>query len=133
MTGVQTCALPIFSYVTAVRRDGVLADFRNLAGEGKTLVVYMGLGNAADISAALKADGVAGDFPVAIIENATRADERRFVTTVDGLAATITAHAIRSPALLMIGKVATAASARVRAEDTAVTNGALNWVHFAHG
>ncbi len=121
------------SYITAVRRDGSLADFRNLAGEGKTLVVYMGLGRADDIAAALKADGIAGDFPLAIIENATRPGERRFVTTVDQLSATITAQAVRSPALLLFGKVATAASARVRAEDTAVTSGEFNWVHFAHG
>ncbi len=121
------------AYVTAVRRDGALADFRNLAGEGKTLVVYMGLGKAAEISAALKDDGIPGDFPVAIVENATRPGERRFVTTVDQMAALVAAKAVRSPALLLIGKVATAASARVHTEDTAVTHGEFNWVHFAHG
>ena len=121
------------AYVTAVRRDGALADFRNLAGEGKTLVVYMGLGKAAEIAAALQDDGIPGDFPVAIIENATRPGERRFVTTVDQMAALVAAQTIRSPALLLIGKVATAASARVHAEDTAVTHGEFNWVHFAHG
>ncbi len=121
------------TFVTAVRRDGALADIAGLAGEGRTLVVYMGLGKATDIVEALKADGIAGDLPVAIVENATRPGQRQFITTVDALAETVAAQNVRSPALFIIGRVATAGSALVRAGDHTATDGPFHWAHFAHG
>jgi uroporphyrin-III C-methyltransferase len=42
---------------------------------------------------------------VAIVENATRANERVIITTVGDLAATIAHEAVQSPALFIVGEV----------------------------
>lgn len=91
--------------LTGTRRDGSLADVRGLAGQGKTLVVYMAIRRAGEFAAALRADGIAGELPVAIVENATRPSERIFKATIDTLAATVEREKIQSPALLIIGDV----------------------------
>jgi uroporphyrin-III C-methyltransferase len=93
------------SFVTAARREGELADVRGLAGKGRTLVVYMGIARAQALRAALKADGVEAELPIAIVENATRADERVIITTVEGLPESLALHAVRSPALFIVGDV----------------------------
>lgn len=100
----RDCAAQV-SFVTAVRRDHELTDVRGLAGEGKTLVVYMGINRAAALADALRADGVSSDLLVAIVENATRASERVVVTTVAELAPTIARENVQSPALFIIGEV----------------------------
>lgn len=93
------------TYLTAVRRDGSLADVAGLAGSGKTLVVYMGIARAAALSAALQADGVAPALPIAIVENATRSNERVVLTTVADLSGAVLKENIRSPALFIVGEV----------------------------
>ncbi|MEO0413248.1 MAG: siroheme synthase CysG, partial [Pseudomonadota bacterium] len=94
------------SFVAGQRKDLARQDWTGLAGPGRTLVVYMGLASAADISAKLKADGVAADMPVAILENGTRSDSRTLHTDLAAMATEIGAHDVRSPALLVIGDVA---------------------------
>jgi uroporphyrin-III C-methyltransferase len=93
------------SFVTAARRDGGLAEIAGLAGVGRTLVIYMGIARAQALSAALQADGVAASWPIAIVENATRPNERVIVTTVAGLAGAVGEHCVRSPALFIVGEV----------------------------
>lgn len=106
------------SFITAARKDGGLADLRGLAGAGKTLVVYMGIARAEALSEALQADGVAPAWPIAIVENATRANERVIITTVAGLADSIAREAVRSPALFIVGEVVkTYTPAAVAAEE----------------
>ena len=55
------------------------------SGEGQTLAVYMGVKNAPRISAGLINEGVAPGTPVAVVENGTRANERRFYGTLKTL------------------------------------------------
>lgn len=106
------------SFVTAARKDGSLADLRGLAGAGKTLVVYMGIARAEALSAALQADGVSPEWPIAIVENATRANERVIVTSVAGLSQAIARDVVRSPALFIVGEVVkTYVPAEVSAEE----------------
>jgi uroporphyrin-III C-methyltransferase len=107
------------SFVTTARRDGGVADVNGLAGVGRTLVIYMGIARASALSEALQGDGVAASWPVAIVENATRSNERVIVTTVAGLPSAIAEHCVRSPALFIVGEVVkTYAPARAFAEDT---------------
>ncbi len=93
------------TFVTAARRDGSLADVRGLAGAKRTLVVYMGIARAKALSEALQADGVDAQLPVAIVENATRPEERVIITTVGDLPEAIAKHTVRSPALFIVGDV----------------------------
>jgi uroporphyrin-III C-methyltransferase/precorrin-2 dehydrogenase/sirohydrochlorin ferrochelatase len=96
--------------VTAHLKDGSYKDWANLAGEARTLGIYMGVKSAANISEGLQSQGVRADMPVAIIQNGTRANERRFFTTLNALPETIAAHDVKSPALLLIGDVVTNAT-----------------------
>jgi len=107
------------SYVTAARREGELADVRGLAGQGRTLVVYMGIARARALSEALQADGVESALPIAVVENATRADERVIITTVGDLPRTVARHDVRSPALFIVGEVV---RTYVAADAAAVTH-----------
>jgi uroporphyrin-III C-methyltransferase len=93
------------TFVTAARRNGAVGELRGLAGQGRTLVIYMGINRARELSEALVADGVDAALPVAIVENATRADERVIITTVAGLPSAVAQHAVRSPALFIVGDV----------------------------
>jgi uroporphyrin-III C-methyltransferase len=77
-------------------------DWASLARANHTVVIYMGLSMAAPIAGRLMAAGRAGSTPALIVENASRADERRIVTTLSGLAAE--AAALSGPALLIVGE-----------------------------
>jgi len=77
-------------------------DWASLARANHTVVIYMGLSMAAPIAARLMAAGRAGSTPALIVENASRADERRIVITLAGLADE--AAALSGPALLIVGE-----------------------------
>ena len=91
--------------VTGHLKDGAYKDWARLAGGGQTLAVYMGVRGAADIATGLMGEGVNASTPVAVVENGTRANERRFYGTLEGLAALVAENAVKSPALLLIGNV----------------------------
>jgi uroporphyrin-III C-methyltransferase len=77
-------------------------DWNALSRPNQTVVVYMGLSMAAPIAARLMAAGRVGSTPALIVENASRADERRVATTLSGLAEA--ARALSGPALLIVGE-----------------------------
>ncbi|WP_462116190.1 siroheme synthase CysG [Lysobacter xanthus] len=98
-------------FVTAhARDDGDEPDWASLATPTQTLAVYMGIAAAPRVSARLIEHGRAASTPVAIVENGSRPGQRVIVGTLDRLPALIEAHAVRSPALLVVGDVAALAS-----------------------
>jgi len=84
-------------------------DWPSLARPNHTVVIYMGLSQAAPIAARLMAAARDGATPALIVENASRADERRILTTLAGLAEA--AAALSGPALLMVGEAMALAQA----------------------
>ena len=81
-------------------------DWSALAALKHTLVVYMGVGKAEQISANLIDHGRGAETPVAVIENGTRADQKIVKGRLRDLPALIAAGGIVGPALLVIGEVA---------------------------
>ena len=81
-------------------------DWAGLAGKGRTLVIYMGLATAAAITEKLIADGLSPAMPVAVVENATRPTMRVLRGVLAGLDTIVSAHRVKSPALIIIGEVA---------------------------
>ncbi len=77
-------------------------DWDSLAKANQTVVIYMGLSQAAAIAARLLGAGRDGATPALIVENASRADERRLTTTLSGLAEAATG--LSGPALLIVGE-----------------------------
>jgi uroporphyrin-III C-methyltransferase len=78
------------------------ADWSRLAGSGATLVLYMPGKKYAGTAAKLKAAGVDGETPCALISKATTPEQQTHRTTVGQLA-----HApkLDSPMLLVVGDV----------------------------
>lgn len=91
--------------VTGHLKDGAFKDWARLSGKGQTLAVYMGVKSAKRISWGLIAEGVAPSTLVAVVENGTRANERRFYGTLETLPDVVAENAVKSPALLLIGDV----------------------------
>ncbi|MGQ5702761.1 uroporphyrinogen-III C-methyltransferase [Sandaracinobacteroides sp. A072] len=95
-------------------------DWRGLAGPGRTLVIYMGVTTAGLIADKLMADGVSPDMPVAILERGTLPGSRAIRTLLAGLGDVVAREGVRSPAILVVGRVAGLAEA----EDSLVGHAA---------
>lgn len=82
------------------------ADFAGLARGKATLAVYMGLATAGALAEKLIASGLAPTMPVLAIERASQAGERRAAATLRQLVHNPACLGLGSPALLIIGEVA---------------------------
>nr|WP_181447821.1 MULTISPECIES: siroheme synthase CysG [Pseudoalteromonas] len=88
------------------KKDGQELDWQSLAKPNQTLAIYMGVIKSPHIQAQLLKHGRGADTPVAIIENGTRKEQRVITGQLGELADLISRHSIISPALLIIGEVA---------------------------
>jgi len=95
----------IVSFVAGQCKSLTEQDWTGLAGKGRTLVIYMGVATAGMIAEKLIADGLAPDMPVAVIENASRAEMRVLRTPLAGLATLVEQKRVKSPAVIIIGDV----------------------------
>ncbi len=80
-------------------------NWAGLAGKGRTLVIYMGVATAADITEKLIADGVSPDMPVAVLERVTRKGSRAIRTLLTDLGDMIGREGVASPAIIIVGEV----------------------------
>lgn len=98
-------AASIVSFVAGQCKGLSEQNWAGLAGTGRTLVIYMGVSSAAAISEKLMSDGLAPDMPVAVIENAARAEMRVLRGLLAGLPDVVAREGVQSPALIVIGEV----------------------------
>jgi uroporphyrin-III C-methyltransferase len=92
---------------TAHCRDSLdTLDWEALARPRQTLALYMGVGTLEQVRDRLLAAGADPATPFALVENGTHSGQRVLTGTLDGLPATARAHAVASPALLILGQVA---------------------------
>jgi uroporphyrin-III C-methyltransferase len=89
-------------------------DWSGLAGKGRTLVIYMGVATADDITEKLIADGVAPDMPVAVLERGTRGGARAIRTLLTDLGAMMAREGVKSPAIFVVGDVVLKSDAQNR-------------------
>lgn len=82
----------------------VLPDWANLALSGATVAVYMGRTVAGKIATRLMAAGLSGATPVAVVENAARADETVLIGSLDSLPRLSRRSDIDGPVLIVIGE-----------------------------
>ena len=78
------------------------SDWSKLVGSGSTLVIYMPGHHYGEITARLKAAGLASDTPCAIISRATASDQRTLLTTIGQLEYS---PKLSAPTLLVVGEV----------------------------
>ncbi len=92
-------------------------NWAGLAGAGRTLVIYMGVATAEDISDKLMADGLSPDTPVVVLENGTLPEQRALRTLLADLGDMVHREEVRSPAVIVVGNVAGLADATDRFGD----------------
>jgi uroporphyrin-III C-methyltransferase len=80
-------------------------DWSGLAGKGRTLVIYMGVATAHDITEKLIANGVSPGIPVAVLEKGTRQGSRAMRTLLTDLGSLIAREDVQSPAIIVVGEV----------------------------
>ena len=81
-------------------------DWEALAQERQTLAVYMGVAGLEQLRTRLLAAGRSPGTPFALVENGSRPEQRVVAGTLDSLVEEARAHAVASPALLILGEVA---------------------------
>jgi uroporphyrinogen III methyltransferase/synthase len=87
-------------------KDETALDWEALARFPGTLVLYMGVKNAALIAERLTAAGRDPSEPAAAIERGTQPGQRAVLSSLGGLADAIAAEEVRAPAVLVFGPVA---------------------------
>ncbi|QLG94372.1 uroporphyrinogen-III C-methyltransferase [Pseudomonas yamanorum] len=119
LSGATNCDIPLtlrgisrgVTLVTAHTQDDSSLNWRALAGGGTTLVVYMGVAKLGEIRQQLLEAGMATDMPVAMIENASLPEQRECRSDLSRMEDDARSFALKSPAILVIGRVATIAKA----------------------
>ncbi|MDH5717278.1 MAG: uroporphyrinogen-III C-methyltransferase [Spirochaetia bacterium] len=83
-------------------------DFSSLNLKGKTHVIYMGITRISDIIKEIQNSSKSNrDIPIAIIENATKDNQRVFEGKIENILEVIEKEEIKSPALIIIGETIT--------------------------
>jgi uroporphyrin-III C-methyltransferase len=106
-------------YVTGHRQaNGSLdLDWRSLACEETTLVVYMGVANIGQIAMRLVAEGLSETTPVMAIANATTPRETRLYSELGRISLDTRNAELTAPVLFVIGKVVTLSAEWPQAAD----------------
>ena len=88
------------------RADGALSlPWATLVPPGQTVVIYMGLTRLEDICAQLIAHGAPAQRPAAMVENASRAEQRVIVGDLATLPQKVAQAQPEGPGLVIIGEV----------------------------
>lgn len=88
------------------KRNGELdIDFRSLAGMNGTIVVLMSVASLEKIATGFLDAGMDREIPAAIVENISRQKQRKFVATLETLYETAMRNDVRSPAVVILGRV----------------------------
>src|SRR5690606_26893292 len=96
-------------FATGQDADGdTLPGWAGLALSGATVAVYMGRAVAAKVAARLIEAGLSRSTPVAVVENASRADSRAYSGRLDELAGIAERPELTGPVLFIVGDVVAA-------------------------
>jgi len=94
-------------------------NWAGLAGQGRTLVIYMGVACAPLIADKLMMDGVAPDMPVAVLERGTLEGSRALRTLLADLGDMVAREDVSSPAIIVVGEVVMLSDAENRLQALA--------------
>lgn len=114
LAGATNCGIPLtlrgmargVTLITAHTQDDSPLNWSALAQSGTTLAIYMGVAKLANIRDGLLAGGMRADMPVTMIENASLPTQRECRSQLQTMHEDALSFALQSPAILMIGEVA---------------------------
>ncbi len=84
-------------------RPGV--NWRSIAHSAETIVIYMGVHNLDRITHELRAAGLAGDTPIALVRWGTTPQQEELIATLATVVREIEIHQFSAPAIAIIGNV----------------------------
>lgn len=95
--------------ITGHAREGetLSLDFEALVRLNGTLIFMMSVSSAGEIGKGLLDGGMKEDMPCGIVEKGTYPEQRTFVGTVGTMGEMVKKNEIKSPAVIIVGKVAT--------------------------
>lgn len=93
------------TFVTGHAEKSLDLNWQALAQLNHTLVFYMGLTRAEDISQHLLQGGLDAATPVAIIENGCRKNQRTIISSLSEFPVDVVREQVQSPALIIVGEV----------------------------
>jgi uroporphyrin-III C-methyltransferase len=102
------------SFVAGTCRDLSDQNWAGLAGQGRTLVIYMGVSAADAIAEKLMGEGVAPDMAVAVLERGTLPGSRAMQTVLADLGDMVRREQVQSPAIIVVGEVVRLSDAQDR-------------------
>lgn len=96
-----------FHIITGHAKAGseVSIDFDALVRLSGTLIFMMSVSTVGMISSGLKQAGMDGEMPCAVIENGTGPNQRSFVSNLNNIEKTVYDNSIKSPAVIVVGRV----------------------------
>ena len=93
-------------FVTGHLKDGTMnLNWKGLAQPNQTIVFYMGLKGLPIICENLMANGLPGDLPMALVQQATTPRQRVFTGTLESMPEIIADTDIKPPTLIIVGNV----------------------------
>lgn len=102
-------------------REGGEPDWTALAREDETLVFYMGLNKLEAICRGLRGAGLADEWPVMLVANASLAGQQSLVGTLADMPEQLRDNPLPSPCLIIVGSIVSMAHQR-RAMDLRVVD-----------
>ncbi|SHL65308.1 uroporphyrin-III C-methyltransferase [Halomonas cupida] len=102
-------------------REGGEPDWTALAREDETLVFYMGLNKLEAICRGLRGAGLADEWPVMLVANASLAEQQSLVGTLADMPEQLRDNPLPSPCLIIVGSIVSMAHQR-RAMDLRVVD-----------
>ncbi|QHC35287.1 siroheme synthase CysG [Komagataeibacter xylinus] len=102
----RDCAQACLFVTGHARADGTLhLPWDSMARPGQTVVIYMGVSALPALCAKLVEHGLPPQWPAAIVERGTRADQRVLTGTLGNLPTQAAQAGVTSPALIIVGEV----------------------------
>lgn len=95
-------------------REGGEPDWASLARKDETLVFYMGLNKLESICRGLRQAGLADDWPVMLIANASLPNQQHLIGTLADMPMRLAGTPLPSPCLIMVGSVVSMVDERQR-------------------
>ncbi|MGH8668147.1 MAG: uroporphyrinogen-III C-methyltransferase [Burkholderiales bacterium] len=111
--------------ITLLDGHSAAHDWCALRASGMTLAIYMGLARLPELVAAMLLGGFAPATPACAVQDGTLPSRRQVLAPLGLLPATVAQHALRTPALIVVGEVVRTAmqdeQATLRARAVAVS------------
>ncbi|MCS5591366.1 MAG: siroheme synthase CysG [Gammaproteobacteria bacterium] len=93
-------------FVTAHLKDGTCdLPWSEFVAEQQTIVFYMALRGAKNLSENLIEHGMRKDMPIALIEKGTTPEQKVYTTTLSGISELLDKEDIHAPTLMIVGEV----------------------------